>query len=597
MPDEWRRWYLGQIRIDIAGGSASQQPMPSSRSRLQKQRDIPDVQVQAAEALWSAYVASGIYAPFAPANDYCLLADMCWRFVRWTAPGTRNDCLFVEAATAGEYLDLDDKSVAEALLDAALKVGLGEDEAKATILSGLKKGRANRQNATRSGKHSSANTNATTETFERGDHVELARKLVASLQAAAPVVYADGDIWQYDPNECIYRIMPGSALSQAVQGYAGATVGSGKKAYALRLRASDVSGSITLAQARIEDTSFFANAPKGIVFQNGFVEVTDGGILVHGQGPENRARFAYPFAFDANASPTKFLEFLHQVFRDDADVEDKIKLMQEYVGTAILGLCTRYQQTMVQVGDGANGKGVLSQVVLAAMPPGSTCAIAPQDFGQEYRRAMLAGKLLNVVSELPEADILDSEAFKAIVAGDLITARAIRQAPFQFAPVAGHLFSANRLPGTVDQTHGFWRRFILVPFNRVFGADEQDPELATTLIHDELGAIVGWCLDGAQRVMRERHYTIPRSHQRALEVWRKAADQVKGFLEDECTVLPLASNPAMWTKASIVYDYYRTWASSNGHRPLASNSFGDRMARLGLPSKHTTQGNVYPVTI
>ncbi len=34
---------------------------------------------------------------------------------------------------------------------------------------------------------------------------------------------------------------------------------------------------------------------------------------------------------------------------------------------------------------------------------------------------MLAGKLLNIVSELPEADILDSESWKSIVAGDTTT--------------------------------------------------------------------------------------------------------------------------------------------------------------------------------
>jgi putative DNA primase/helicase len=285
------------------------------------------------------------------------------------------------------------------------------------------------------------------------------------------------------------------------------------------------------------------------------------------------------------------------VFTGDHDQAEKIKLIQEFVGVSMLGLTTNYQMALVTVGDGANGKSVLTKVVEAAMPPGSACAIPPQDFGQEYRRALLAGKLLNVVSEVPEAEILDSEAFKSVISGDSTTGREIRQAPFTFKPVAGHLFATNRLPGTQDQSHGFWRRFVVTTFNRVFDPHEQNRYLAAELIRDELPAIVAWFLAGAQRALLKGTLTIPESHQAALDKWRQRADQVRAFVDERCERLPLDAETNRWTPAQSVYNRYRTWANDNGHRPVASNTFGERMRLLGLGSKATMSAKLYPVAV
>jgi putative DNA primase/helicase len=365
----------------------------------------------------------------------------------------------------------------------------------------------------------------------------------------------------------------------------------------LKLRATDIGGAIRLAQDQLADAEFFADAPRGIVFENGFVRVTGEQTIVDAHSPDHRARFAYPFAFEPNSFPTRFCEFLSQVFTGDHDQAEKIKLIQEFVGVSMLGLTTNYQMALVTVGDGANGKSVLTKVVEAAMPPGSACAIPPQDFGQEYRRALLAGKLLNVVSEVPEAEILDSEAFKSVISGDSTTGREIRQAPFTFKPVAGHLFATNRLPGTQDQSHGFWRRFVVTTFNRVFDPHEQNRYLAAELIRDELPAIVAWFLAGAQRALLKGTLTIPESHQAALDKWRQRADQVRAFVDERCERLPLDAETNRWTPAQSVYNRYRTWANDNGHRPVASNTFGERMRLLGLGSKATMSAKLYPVAV
>lgn len=431
--------------------------------------------------------------------------------------------------------------------------------------------------------------------FVRGDHVELAERLVARLRSEGDVVHDEGSTWRYSNQSHVFEVAAPAYLSRIAQSFAGCEVKGSKSP--LRLSAGAVSGSIKLAEDLLCSPGFFVDAPAGIVFSTSFVEVGASGIAEHEHSPAHRARFAYLFAFQGNPKPVRFLDFLAQVFAPDEDAAQKIGLLQEFVGAAMLGLSTRYQRAITKVGAGANGKGVLATIIENAMPPGSCVAIPPQDFGNEYRAAMLAGKLLNIVSELPEADILDSEAFKAVISGDPRTARHIRQPPFTFRPVAGHLFAANRLPGTSDHTHGFWRRLLVLQFNREFGEGEQEPELAKRIIDTELPGIVSWFLLGAQRVLAQGGYTIPPSSAKAVHKWRTSADQVRAFVEACTSALGPSHEARDGVPAEMLYRIYHRWAQDNGHRPLASNKFAERMGQLGMPAQRTRDRNFYPLRL
>ncbi len=427
--------------------------------------------------------------------------------------------------------------------------------------------------------------------FKRGDHVELGAALVTELGGHRNVVYDELHAWKYVADSGRWSQIESSHQSRIVQSFAGYPLGESEKR--LKLKASDIAGAIKLANDQVAKPGFFA-AAAGVAFADCVVRATATGIEVRPHDRENRVRAGYPFAFDRGALPRRFLSFLHDLFRDDRDKADKEHVLQEFGGACILGIATRFQQSMIGVGEGDNGKSALASVFLESMPPGTTSAIAPQDWGQEYRRAMLVGKHLNAVGELPEREILASEAFKAIVAGDPIVGRIIRESPLMFRPIAGHYFAANNLPGTTDQSEGFWRRFVVVTFNRSFKGDpSRDPEIVQKVIAEK-PAIVAWMLAGAERLIRERKYTIPASHYAALAAWRKNADQVALFVEEETRALRPSEEG---TLASTLYDTYRGWCERNGHRPVASNKLGMRMRDLNLESVHTRTGNRYPVVV
>lgn len=424
--------------------------------------------------------------------------------------------------------------------------------------------------------------------FALGDHVEIGRALVTELRGIADVVFDEGRPWTYTPSgrwEAIDR----AHESRIVQGFAGSPKLPNNSP--LRIKASDVSGAIALAHDQIAKPGFFLGAPPGLVFSNGFVKVSARGVEILEHSAEHRARTGYPFEYVGNVCAKRWLAFLYSVFRDDDDREEKIVCLQEFLGACLLGVAPIYQRYVVTIGRGGEGKSTLTQIAVSAMPQGTTCAIAPQEWGNEYRRALLIGKRLNAVAELPEADIIASESVKAIITGDSIVGREIRQAPITFSPIAGHMFAANKLPGTNDQSDGFWRRILVLTFNRSFANDaECNPRIATEIIEAELPAVVSWMLQGAVRLFAEGSYTLPASHHAALAEWRRNADQIALFVESEVRVLRESEPQAWGVYAADLYAAYQRWCASNGHRPMASNKFGGRMRELGHESKKTSTG-------
>ena len=429
--------------------------------------------------------------------------------------------------------------------------------------------------------------------LERGDHVELADRLRAELTRAGELVHTEGDLHRYDAAHGVWSMVSASAQSVAVQAYAGTMVG--EKPKPLKLRASDIGGTLSLMHDRVASPGFFNNAKPGLVFANGFVEVTADGTRVHPHAASHGARFRYPFAYEGTTAAPRWLAFLDALFRDDDDRDEKAAFLQEFTGACLFGLAPMFQRCAVAVGEGENGKSKFGQIIEAAMPPGSCVAIPPQDWGNEYRRAMLAGRRFNMVTELPESEIMASEPFKAVVSGELIVGRQIREAPFQFRPVAGHYFAANRLPGTRDMSEGFWRRLVVVRFRRSFKDDPaRNPRIAEEICASEMPGLVSWMVQGAVRLLRERAYTFPASHAREVEGWRRNADPVALFI-DEMT-RPLAEGE-LGMQARDLYAAYRKWAALSGHHSMAMNKFGERMGLLGKPAKKREDCNRYPVRL
>ncbi len=443
--------------------------------------------------------------------------------------------------------------------------------------------------------------------FARGDHSELAGHLIKDLRGDSPepVVFADGELYRYEKDAGLWLPKDADEEARTIIKYAGSLVASAKLPRPLTINAGDVAGTMKVAAHLVGNRRFFADAPAGIAFANGFVKWDGTRATFEKLSPAHRARVALPFSYKPNTRPKKFFRFLRQCFKGDPDIAAKIRITCEFVGACLFGVAIHYGKVLVMLGEGANGKSVLIKIMSALFPREARASIAPQMFEHEYWKAQLVGVRLNALSELPEADIMNSEAFKAIVTGDEVMGRHVKERPFKFTPIAGHVFAANRLPATTDFSHGYWRRLMVVEWNRILADHEQDATLAETLIREELPGIAAWFVRGAVRLLQRGRYDIPKCCQAAVDAWRKDADPVSDFVDEATNPASVTSGSGTsavvpthpWTQAMVLYTAFKIWAGRRGHLSMSIKKFGKRLRSLGIANEHIERGTFYALVL
>ena len=520
--------------------------------------------------------------------------------LRSATNGSRNAALNRAGHALGQLVaggELAEDLVRDALSTAAREVGLTDGEIAKTLASGLESGKRQPRSAPeRPAAPAQVAGGELAPSFEIGDHVEVGAEYARSLGDDA--VFDDGAMFTYAVASGTFVPLSDAEESCRVQRYSGCTVARGEdsKPKPLKLSASDVGGIIKLAHARRTHREFFARARTGLAFAECFVEVTAEGIVRHEHSPAHRARYGYPVSLADVRAPARFLAFLDEVFAGTKDPLERVELLQEFAGASLLGLAPRYQLCLVLVGDGANGKSTLIAVLKSAFPPATVVAVPPQRWDDQYRRAVLAGALLNAVSELPENDILASETFKAVISGDEIEGRHIYKPLFHFVPRAGHIFGANKLPSSSDVTHGFWRRFAVLTFPHKFEGDRADANLADRIIAEERAGVIAWMLEGAARLMRRGHYVLPASSAEVVAAWKRNSNAVALFVQDQLVALKDGSKVEIeGTFAAMLYDAFKAWAERNGHKSISSVKFGARLRELGFEPVKSKRGWHYPL--
>ena len=291
-----------------------------------------------------------------------------------------------------------------------------------------------------------------------------------------------------------------------------------------------------------------------------------------------------PVNYDHEAKAPRFESFLEEVFVDDPDNREKIRLVHEAIGYSLLPNCI-HEKFFLLIGSGANGKSILMDTVANLAGIENVSAVQPSQFGNQFQRAHLHGKLVNLVTEIPADHVIDDAALKAIVSGELITAAHKHKPPFEFRPYCTCWFGTNHLPKTKDLSEAFFRRATVIKFNRTFAEGEQDFQLRNKL-KQELPGILNLALEGLSRLFEKERFTRVVSSELSKSEWRLQRDSAKIFAEDQCV---FGSQHEI--TSSDLYESYMEWGERMEiGQTLERNPFTTRMVTLGATTSRTTGG-------
>jgi hypothetical protein len=462
--------------------------------------------------------------------------------------------------------------------------------------------------------------------LELGSQQELGKKLLDVLRdegnGVVDVVFSEGAFWEYiDPRDAkpcgLWVPIAEDHLRRILGQHDGASYIEGKSYKPLKVSDNFMRGAIACAAAYAGDASFFnRDTSPVVVFSDCAVRLTPTGVIERlDHSPDHRARAGYTFPFDLQAQAPRFFQMMQEHFEGDADAADKINTLGEFLGACLFATATRFQKCLALPSDGGGGRSTFLQIMEAAMPTGSVAHVEAKDLRSAERRARLPGKRLCFSDEVPGDAFLETEDFKKIVVGNVVTGEQKYKASFDFRPICGLVFPIQ-VAASAELTDAFFRRFIIVRYNRNFDTSmKRDFDLAAKIIRDELPGVVAWMIESASRLLARGRYAPPASHVDEEAKWMLTADTVRAFLDTMYTKA-LFKEPRDqgydtdgkpngqprkvhdWTSGSKLYTAYREWCEANGHRkPVANPEFKRRIEKIGYPQAHTHKGNFYGVRL
>jgi putative DNA primase/helicase len=243
------------------------------------------------------------------------------------------------------------------------------------------------------------------------------------------------------------------------------------------------------------------------------------------------------------------------------------------------------------LGEGANGKSVWLNLLQTFLGRENVSALSLHRLeADKFAASRLVGKLANIGTDLPTAALASTSMFKALTGGDSITAERKFEASFEFTPFVRLLFSANSAPRSDDSTHGFFRRWLCVPFNRTF--DESDPDNVPRAVLDarlsepgELSGLLNRALD-ALPAIRKGRFTESASTRGALDEFRRVTDPLALWL-DQNTI----EHPDAWVPKEKLRSMYGQVCQDNGRPIMPDSQFTGALKRL-RPKVETAQRRV-----
>ena len=309
-------------------------------------------------------------------------------------------------------------------------------------------------------------------------------------------------------------------------------------------------------------------------------------MKLHPHAPEHRLTFGLEFDWDPDAKAPTFERFLRDLWGDEADFEERVRCLYEFGGQIFLP-SNRYGHFVWLLGQGGNGKSVLSRVFERLAGKGNVSHAALERLSRAATRAQIAEKLLNISSEIGAEATLADGHFKAMVTGDAVDAEPKYKAPYTVYPRVKFMASTNHLPRLRDPSEGFKRRGVILTFPRAFSPEEQDPYLDEKL-QAELPGIMVLCIAGLQRLMARGHVLPPPSSVQAMQEYRLESDPIRLFAQ-EC----LEPTQERGLPTGTLFERFREWAHAGNYGVTNASRFGRALTNLGYPVTGKFGGKPY----
>ncbi len=234
------------------------------------------------------------------------------------------------------------------------------------------------------------------------------------------------------------------------------------------------------------------------------------------------------------------------------------------------------EKAFMFLGGGENGKSVCLGYIQSIIGKDNVRNISLQDIADDkFMRANLSGASANIFPDLEQNELKHTGKIKAITSNEGIEVQKKHQQAFTLYPFCKLMFSCNRFPKVFDQSQGFFRRWLIVKWERDF---ENDPERIEYL-REKLEAnleernLVFSCLAViANRLNKVGKFTHSKDWKTIQKEWNENADPIDDFVSNY-----IVDSENHKTKRDT-YHFYKDVMIEKGETPKGIGQFSKAFA-------------------
>ncbi|MBF6642811.1 DNA primase family protein [Chryseobacterium indologenes] len=297
--------------------------------------------------------------------------------------------------------------------------------------------------------------------------------------------------------------------------------------------------------------------------------------------------YQLPFRYDSKAEAPLFEAYLNKVLPD----QERQKVLAEYLGFVFIkhgSNALKEEKALILYGTGANGKSVFFEIVNALLGEENVSSYSLQSLTNDngYFRAKIANKLVNYASEINGT--LEASIFKQLVSGEPVEARLPYGQPFTLKQYAKLVFNCNELPKDVEHTNAYFRRFLIIPFDVTIPPEEQDKNLHTKIIENELSGVFNWVLEGLNRLLEQKRFSACEAAQKAVEKYKMESDSVQMYLSEYSYNISIKEEIPL----QEMYKEYKYFCEDNGFKACSLRTLADRLRNSGYKTERKKYGTI-----
>ena len=252
---------------------------------------------------------------------------------------------------------------------------------------------------------------------------------------------------------------------------------------------------------------------------------------------------------------------------------------------AFCGLCmttdTGLQRFLILKGLPGSGKSTLLNLLKATIGPENTSERSLERLSDPKERFYaygVVGKTCNVCADIQTETLLDPTTIKKLTGEDAVAVEPKGVDAYEVTMYAKHFFSANGWPSIKGKDGAFFRRALVLPFNRV-------PEIPNDHLLQDLTSQCDYFLRICVQALEEYYaltnkQDIESASSKALVLeWQRKSDSVAAFLDEEPAFDEFAGQK--YVQVTQVYERYLDYCEDEGRKSLSRTGFYESLKDKG----------------